>query len=384
MAGAQVLTSNPEVVSLGDPGGCPRCEAAWDAVPPVTTSLFDEAPLRRCSRCGCRAVLDEHEARAVLTCRRCGLAFRIDETTSEDHPHCPDCREGRLPEELPVADMTSATEAEFRAALGESWRFVSSPSLSVYLNRIAREVAKQMGHAPEQARIAVFDDPAMTTVALPSGALLISVGTLAGLEDEAELVFVVAHELAHAISGDSAVRLVRLGFHAVAHDETAPSREGWVRAARDLMALGYGRDSEREADARALEAVVELGYDPQSVMGYLERVESRMERGDTEVRQIAASHPPPAERRRLIERAVYGRVDEAMEAPRVNREVFRRAAGHGLLASELARVDGFDVDDEALAAASRRAAGQSRFLWTTAGILVLAALFLVVGILLAR
>jgi predicted Zn-dependent protease len=144
----------------------------------------------------------------------------------------------------------------------------------------------------------------------------------------------LGHEIAHAASEDAAVRLVRLGFRAVSRRGSSPEKEAWAGAALDLVRLGYGRRRERDADLRALEAVLALGYDPRSVSRYLARLRTRIERGDPGTAELASAHPPAEDRRRRIEKALFGRVrDEAVL--RVNREVFRRAAGREVLAAPM-------------------------------------------------
>jgi hypothetical protein len=262
---------------------------------------------------------------AVFSCEACGLPFVADALLPKADQRCQDCREGRIPADLPDPALADATEAEVRVALTDLWRFQGCERTSAYLDRIARHVASRMEGAP-QVRVRLLDDARLRTLALPSGTLLVSRGTIGGLEDEAELAFVLGHEIAHAASGDAAVRLVRLGFHAVAHGRERASRASWGEAVLDLIRLGYGKRRERDADARAFEAVLALGYDPASVLRYLSRLHERIVAGQAELADLAASHPPPRSRMQHLERAYYGRVQGA-SVLHVNRDVFRRAAG---------------------------------------------------------
>ena len=211
---------------------------------------------------------------------------------------------------------------------------MTSATVAPYLDRVTRTVARRVEGAPEGARVVLVDDARLRTLALPSGTLLLSTGLLRFLEDEAELVFVLAHELAHAVSGDAAVRLVRLGFDAVARGSDAPAPDAWTHAAEDLARLGYGRKRERDADARAIDTLVALDYDPESACRFLRRVHDAIASGDPIAAEIAVSHPPAADRLRRIERALWGRMNEG-RILRVNREVFRRAASPATLTASL-------------------------------------------------
>ncbi|HKQ59771.1 MAG TPA: M48 family metallopeptidase, partial [Candidatus Polarisedimenticolaceae bacterium] len=326
-----------DVLPLGL-AACPRCGEESAAPPAVTTALFPGLPLRRCARCGTRFTSGDSAPRLAFSCDTCGLPFLTGELLPTSRQRCPDCRGGRLPAELPGRELAAATEAEVQLALNERWSFVTSPILRDYLDRLTEQVASRIEGAPPGAHVVLIDDWALRTLALPSGAILMSLGTLAGLEDEAELVFVLGHELAHAASGDAAVRLVRLGFQAVSSGgKGAPAQAAWGEAALDLIKLGYGRAREKDADARAVEALRALDYDPRSALRYLERLQARVERGAGEVSELAVAHPPPLVRIRHIERQLYGRL-EGGATGRVNRELFRRVAGHRVLTSEMIRV----------------------------------------------
>ena len=350
------------------PAACPRCGEPASTVPAVPAASLGGLLVRRCLRCGTRSA----QGHAVFSCETCGLPFAADPLLPQSDQRCDDCREGHVPADLPDPALTSATEAEVLAALGDLWRFVASERTSAYLDRIARHVATRVEGAP-RVQVRITDDSRLRTLALPSGTLLVSRATVAGLEDEAELAFVLGHEVAHAASGDAAVRLVRLGFHAVAHGRERASRASWGEAVLDLLRLGYGKRRERDADARAFEALLALGYDPASVFRYLGRLHERIAAGEAEVADLAASHPPPRSRTQHLERAYYARVQQA-RVLQVNREVFRRAAGAEALRGLMAeRGPGFGrsaFDPEA--AAPRRTRGW--LLWGAVAVAAIAGL----------
>jgi predicted Zn-dependent protease len=155
------------------------------------------------------------------------------------------------------------------------------------------------------------------------------------LEDEAELAFVLGHEIAHAASGEAAVRLVRLGFQATARESAASDGLCWSDAAVDLVRLGYGRHRECDADLCALNAMIELQYDPQSANRYLQRLHAAIARGDDVAAESEIAHPTPLDRIRRLDRALGMRVGGTTDVPRVNREVFRRALAPAAFAAGL-------------------------------------------------
>jgi len=353
---------------------CPECGASSAGIPPVATSLLDGVPLRRCLRCGCRCTC-EPAPRRVLQCSDCRLPFLDGPDETE---RCAGCDSGEFAVEPPDASLASATEAEVRLALADSWPFVGSDGTTAYLRRVLREVAGRIPDAPDDGRVVLVREPSIRTLALPSGTVLLSLGALEWLEDEAELAFVLGHELAHVGAGDAGEALVRIGLRDLVlagHGQQGPD---WSDAALDLIRLGHGDRAEYAADASAIAAMESLGYETQSAVRYLRRLRERTDRGDGEVAELALAHPPATDRLKRVEGLQSLRARSA-GAGRVDREVFRRIAGHTALASGLAPVRPFDRPTPSNRVVVRW--GGLRTLWLLAGLLAIVLLALLYGLL---
>lgn len=374
MGGTQALIENAAATSASTSVACPRCEEPWGASASLATTLISAESLRRCLRCGTRSTVRIPES-VLLDCQQCGLPF-LAAPDDESPPRCRDCVEGRIPADLPDEGMAAATEAEVMHAVGRAWSVVTLPTVADYLNRVARQVSTRIEGAPAESRVLLMDDRSVRTLALPSGTLMISLGMLAAIEDEAELVFVLGHELAHAASGDAAGRLVRLGLHAVSRDEATSAEAAWVEAALDLVRLGFGGECELEADASALQAMLGLGYDPESASRFLGRIESRTAAADPAVAEYSMAHPTIRQRSRNIELAHQRQVGSRGTA-RVNRELFRRAAGRDVLAADWVAVKNLD-DLQPRDSRKRRGGG----LLIPVTLVVVAALLVALGLLL--
>jgi hypothetical protein len=323
----------------GGDDGCPRCGEPWSAGHGVTAPSFGGRALRRCRRCGTRVANGAPVPRLVFTCEACGLPFLTEAILPHGEQLCAPCVSGHVPTELPDLEVAAAAENEVRAALATRWRFVTSSTAQPYLDRIARQISGCIPGAPPSPRVVLVETREHRTLALPSGTLILSTGLLSFLEDEAELAFVLGHEIAHSASGEAAVRLVRLGFQATARESAASDGLCWNDAAVDLARLGYGRRRECDADTCALRAMLDLEYEPQSAGRYLQRLHAAIGRGDDDVAETEVAHPTPFDRLRRIERALCMRVGLTTEVPRVNREVFRRALSPASLAAGLVKTD---------------------------------------------
>jgi hypothetical protein len=382
MEAKEVLSvDSPTPNTTGPVEGCPKCGEPWGSLAPVDTAALGGLRIRRCGRCGSRATVGTDPARLLVTCESCGLPFLADGASSTE-PRC--CREcdaaSEAPVGLPEGEVVEAAETEVRASLDTAWQFVTAPGLSDYLNGVARGLAAHFDHAPRACRVVPFNEPSIRILGLPSGILLVSLGMLRFLEDEAELAFVLARELAHVASGEAATRLVRSGFGAVAGDEDARPDTAWRQSVVAVGQLGYGRRSELEADARALRCMLSLRYDPNSALRLLRRLKLAIETGDSRVAEVAVALPPPGYRARKLERVLYGRVGRA-PVQRANREVFRRAAGIAAL-GDLAATRLEQPDNPETGPVRPRGRRGLRVVGAVLGVLGLALLVLLIGMLL--
>jgi Zn-dependent protease with chaperone function len=148
-------------------------------------------------------------------------------------------------------------------------------------------------------------------LALPAGIIVFSDDLVNLAEDDDELVAILAHEAGHAVHRHSLRGIVQ-GSLAL---WLIMSITGDITAASDLTSslpallanLSYGRDMEREADAFALQYLLEEGIDPMHfahIMGRLEAshgLQSSEEGGG--FKDFLSTHPPTPERIRLFREA---------------------------------------------------------------------------------
>lgn len=359
--------------------GCPACAAPGPGSPPVPIDLFGGAPLRRCTRCGSRRLAEDDPAQApaALPDDVAGLPRLEGRELVEP------MAEGPLSGSLPEPGLAEASESEVRRALADSWHFVSGPRSTEYLDRLVRSTARTIEGAPEDCHVSLFDEPAVRCLGLPSGQLLMSVAALGTIEDEAELVFVLGHELAHIASGDTARRLVALGLAELTQVEGGRDEVAWLRAVHDILGLGFGPENEHRADLQGVRAVLALGYDPESVIHYLERLGRAVDEDEQPVAEITLAHPLPTDRLHRVRKSWGVHLRDA-GASRVNRDAYRRAVGHSALVSDLQAGAPFGETETDGASSRPRPWRDWRLVGTGVAILLLASLFLVLGLMLAR
>ena len=150
----------------------------------------------------------------------------------------------------------------------------------------------------------VADDPAVNAFALPGGFIFVTRGILAHLDNEAQLMAVMGHEVGHVTAQHSVEQVSReqlasvgLGVGSALSPEVR--RFAGVGAmGLQLLFLKFGRDAERQADKLGLRYALAADYDPREmpkVFETLGRVSDQQEGGER-LPAWLATHPDPEER----------------------------------------------------------------------------------------
>jgi len=129
---------------------------------------------------------------------------------------------------------------------------------------------------PIEFRFFVVEDPDINAASLPDGTLLINTGLLGALENEAQLAFILSHEMAHVLqvhyrreveeTRGSRVGLTIAGLAASAFIGNAGMFMAEIGIASAVN--GHQRELENQADRLALQNVIEHGYDPREAPNF--------------------------------------------------------------------------------------------------------------------
>lgn len=123
---------------------------------------------------------------------------------------------------------------------------------------------------PIEFRFFVVEDPSINAESLPDGTLLINTGLLGAVENEAQLAFVLSHEMAHILqvhyrreveeTRKSRIGLMIAGVAAGAFIGDLGQFMSQIGIAS--VVNGHQRELENQADRLGLQNVIEHGYDP--------------------------------------------------------------------------------------------------------------------------
>ena len=153
--------------------------------------------------------------------------------------------------------------------------------------------------------IHVYDWPLMNAFAVPGGQIVLTRGLLDSAESPDEVAGVLAHEMGHGIEMHPEAAIIRgVGFGAALQIMLGGTAGGGLANVGLMLAqLDYSRGAEREADRHALELLKAAAVSPKGLADFFARVmKEETEDGGSSPGALSwlRTHPPPAERARLV------------------------------------------------------------------------------------
>lgn len=201
---------------------------------------------------------------------------------------------------------------KFESELAQSPDRIRDPALESYLQSLTCRIAAE--HCP-YIRIYLVRQPLFNAAMGPNGMLIIWSGLLLRVEDEAQLAFVIGHEIGHYQMRHTLARWRKLKSTSSAAMAlqvlTAGVGAGLLGAAANIGAFStlfaFSREQERAADDFGLLRMRELEYDDRRA-GELWAAIWDEDQARDKARQSAifASHPASEERRNRLRAAAIG------------------------------------------------------------------------------
>jgi len=166
---------------------------------------------------------------------------------------------------------------------------------------------KEMGtisHRPNlEYHIKILDSPVVNAFAVPGGYIYLTRGILAQLNNEAELMGIIGHEMGHitarhSVSQQTKQQLGQLFLIGgmIASEKFAQYAE-YAMQGMQLLFLSFSRDNEREADALGVEYSSKISYDAHKMADFFQ-VLNKMSMAESEggVPTFLSTHPDPGDR----------------------------------------------------------------------------------------
>jgi predicted Zn-dependent protease len=185
----------------------------------------------------------------------------------------------------------------------------ADPELQSYVQAKGTEMGK-ISHRPNLAyHVKVIDSPVVNAFAVPGGYIYLTRGILAQLNDEAEFMGVLGHEMGHIAARHSVSQqtkqqlgtLLLIGGM-IASEKFAQYAE-YAMQGMQLLFLSFSREDERQADALGVEYSTKMGYDANQMAEFF-RVLEKMNMASAEdgVPTFLSTHPDPGDRQVAVRR----------------------------------------------------------------------------------
>jgi len=183
------------------------------------------------------------------------------------------------------------------------------------LQRYVQDLGMRLAQKSQRPNLpwsfAIVDSPAVNAFALPGGFIYITRGILPYLDNEAQLVGVLGHEIGHVTARHSAAQYTRgmgtsIGvlIGSIFVPEVAPFAD-LANTGAGMLFLKFGRDDELQADSLGAEYAAQGGWDPEQVPAFLTtlaRIAEVSDRNGTP--NWLSTHPQPDNRAARVSQTV--------------------------------------------------------------------------------
>lgn len=211
---------------------------------------------------------------------------------------------------LPDAKLIQLSNQEYAKFIAANTLVPATDTNSIMVKRVGNKIANEIQKflvAQKQAKrlngykweFNLIQSNTVNAWCMPGGKVVVYTGLLPVTKDEKGLAVVMGHEIAHAIANHGNERMsqqmaIQMGGTALAiamdqnPTQTAAIFNQCYGIGSSLGALAYSRKHESEADKLGLCFMAMAGYDPNSAVGFWERM-SKM--GGAGAPQILSTHP---------------------------------------------------------------------------------------------
>lgn len=198
--------------------------------------------------------------------------------------------------------------------------------IAAYISDIGQRIATVSDRPGLPYEFKVLDSPVINAFAVPGGYVYFTRGILAYLNNEAEVVGVMGHEVGHIAARHSAKQIsqqqiatIGLGVGSILSDDVA-KYAGLAQAGLGLLFLRFGRDAERQSDQLGVDYSTKLGYDATEMANFFGTLD-KMSGGESGgMPGWFSTHPAPDERVQNVTRMAQ---EQQAKNPAANYEVNR-------------------------------------------------------------
>jgi predicted Zn-dependent protease len=216
---------------------------------------------------------------------------------------------------LNINRITKTTEEKLGELFWDMFRQsedeVQTPEVKGAIDSLVTRLCKTNGIDRDKVKLHVIDKDILNAFALPDDHLVVLTGLVNETENEAELLGVLGHELAHIEKSHVMKKLIKeIGLSVLISMTNGGGGEAVRQALHTLTSSAYDRDLEREADLASADYLIAANVDPEPFAGFLYRLSENEEDLPRQLFWVS-THPESKERAESIIEYIKGRKPES-------------------------------------------------------------------------
>src|SRR5215469_3947981 len=204
---------------------------------------------------------------------------------------------------FPARAMSTATEiskgAEISKQVDRESLLVDDPFLTNWVNTVGGNLAKYRAREDITYSFSIINDDEINAFALPGGFVHVDMGLLNAVSSDDELAGVLAHEMGHverrhflSLEEKSTILGVLIGVLSI----LSPIASMFGGDAGELAMTKFSRVDELQADQYGLQLMSRAGYDPQSMVDFMDQLRKMSETPESKADKAFLDHPVPSDR----------------------------------------------------------------------------------------
>ncbi|MEM7503704.1 MAG: M48 family metallopeptidase [Pseudomonadota bacterium] len=217
---------------------------------------------------------------------------------------------------------------KYENSLRSSGRLEKDPTLNAYVRSVLCRIAPS---DCQTVRLYIVRSPHFNAFMSPNGALIVWSGMLLRAANEAQLAYVLGHEMGHYWQRHSVQRWrsARAGSDLAALFSVAAAAAGvgYIGPIGGLVAMGnlssFSKDQERDADEIGLRALANANYDPLAASHLWRSIQREVKARPDRPALFFASHPSTDEREETMQ--TRGKAVAGTSAKHIHEARFRTA-----------------------------------------------------------
>ena len=173
---------------------------------------------------------------------------------------------------LTVTTLSTAKEIEIGDEIMSYYPIEKGTKLAKYVEEVGQRLAKNARRKDIPFKFHVLDTSEVNAYAIPGGHVFITKPMLGQMKTEAELAFVLGHEISHI---DLRHCIEKLQYE-VRTRQIFGGLSVIVGLAHELVGAAYSKEQESEADRTGMLLMAEAGYSPVESIGMFVRLQTEL------------------------------------------------------------------------------------------------------------